>query len=242
MEPLYILALEKKLKNIQTMDLETLNWLYLKQEIEKIKFEIVCTKIPKISNKLLSEYSPIKADFVKEEKINSIHGLRHMTRVQVYVLIVCKLLNYNVYVKELLIVAGIHDIKRLNDKEDATHGYRAAEWFLKNNNHSSLDINLICNLTKSHDIEYSKISKLFLNKYEIEMNIFKVADALDRFRLPKEKWWPNKKYLLLNLDYNLLFDFAKFFIYNTEKTALDNKDASGGIINFCNKYNIFENE
>lgn len=55
------------------------------------------------------------------------------------------------------------------------------------------------------------------------MNIVKAADALDRFRLPKTKWWPDSKKMPL-APTNEIFALAYNLVLLTEKEAIRGLD------------------
>jgi hypothetical protein len=53
----------------------------------------------------------------------------------------------------------------------------------------------------------------------LQTKILKTADALDRFRLPKEKWWPDPARMPLAADG--LFGLCQFITFKTERDALE---------------------
>lgn len=110
----------------------------------------------------------------------------------------------------------------MNDKNDPEHGFTAAEWFLKNRklfDVSSRDAKEIYYAVRYHNIPEKYIPKEIDLKYKRSINLLKCADALDRFRLPKVKWWLNEDYLKIKPPEQLI-NFAKYLIIETEKYCL----------------------
>lgn len=138
---------------------------------------------------LFNKYIPKDSDFFNKKLIKSIHGKNHITRVMFNIILLNKIMNFNL--EPFLIAASYHDVRRENDNLDYDHGVRAAE-YIKGMPHLSqtADENLIYSLVRYHNIDYKKIPNDVLNKYKLEIDIFKAADALDRFRQPKSKWFP----------------------------------------------------
>src|SRR5690606_33857514 len=102
---------------------------------------------------------------------------------------------FNKNSKILLLSASIHDLRRVLDTKDEGHGFRADKWFELNHSKYNLnlkkdEINKICKIVRYHEKDNINSS----SKLDLEyINLFKLADTLDRFRLPKEKWWLDKK-------------------------------------------------
>ena len=119
--------------------------------------------------------------------------------------------------------ASLHDIRRKGDKGDERHGERAANWFKLNYNNLigtmqdpvNFDEDLIYQGIKYHDIPEKDIPKNIYKNNETIINILKAADALDRFRLPLKRWWPNPEFINLN-DIDKFFPVSKYFVYLSE--------------------------
>lgn len=115
-------------------------------------------------------------------------------------------------INEYIISASVHDLRRINDKEDKGHGKRASDWFIEN---ESIFLNFLSNANTSqfnnivesvafHDIDYESIPKHIYESHMLAIDIIKAADALDRYIQPKEKWWPNTNYIKIKESHKLL--------------------------------------
>ncbi len=188
------------------MDLNTLLW------IEDNKPYLASPHISGIDLKYVNKYLltniPQKKWFLSQSEINTVHGLRHTIRVMIYAIILGKqkrLLPPEI--RNVTIAAAIHDLRRINDKKDYGHSDRAYQWFLNNkdkiykkrlSNISPRDSESIGSAIFFHDEDYKHIKKnsRYLRSSKI-VDILKTADALDRYRLPKVKWWINDRRLSL---------------------------------------------
>jgi len=232
--PLYILAREKKQGNLQIIDKETLEW-YKKVAKPQRKHlsEVLPEYVPTKGDNILL-YIPQKSWFLRQKHINSIHGIRHILRVILYSNILAYTeKGYKVNISDTLICAAVHDLRRTSDKGDSGHGDRAARWFKSNlDKFSESDMsNLedILYVIKNHETPPELLnseSGIYKDKL---LTILRNADAVDRYRLPKEKWWAKKEYLQLSKAIKLL-EFAKYFVYATELDSLINPDKSIDII------------
>ena len=232
-EPLYIQAKNRTLGNFQQNDIETFNWCYKNLGIKSL-IDTKVEEVNLINIKEIIHFLPKREWFIKENYMNSIHGYLHTSRVIILLQILCNIYHYD-NKKVLLISAAIHDVKRVNDKRDRNHGLRAGEWFkkkfykhfkyLKND-----EVDIITNIVTYHETEYDKIPNLFLKRYYKEIVLLKVADALDRYRLPKKKWWPKIEYFKFDIPKNI-FVLSKLLIYYSEREKLvNNKDNYNSII------------
>jgi len=214
----------------QFMDIETLNWIKEnKPEFKNGEVSDIIFDYQKIIFNFEKFY--IKEDwFYKKEIINTIHGIRHMMRVLIYGVLVSDYLELDEKTMHKLCIAStLHDLRRVNDKDDVQHGCRAAEWFLKNKKElldyfnlemNKKDLEEIYFTIFFHDQDYK--SMIDNPNYQIHKNsidVFKTLDALDRYRLPKLKWWINDEYLNLKLPlfckefaYNLVLDSEELFL------------------------------
>lgn len=206
---LVTLASIDELPPIQYMDQETINWI----ENNKPKFRN--KKILSLvgSKKIIERYIPKKQWFFKKEHWDSIHGIRHLLRVAVWTLLYAREIKYSGNLKVVLIASVLHDVRRQNDKGDALHGLRSAKWFKKNEKEISkyfsvklnkFDIEEIYWLMIAHELSWPAVkSNPFYKKYKNSTEIIRTADALDRYRLPKLKWWINEKKLNLKVSNSL---------------------------------------
>jgi len=226
---LYIQARENNLGRIQQMDKETIEWIKLTSDFDskRISFSknIVLTK--KDIN-LFKKYIPKKKYFYQAH-LYSIHGLSHILRVMINTILICKLENIK-YCQPYLFAASIHDIRRRDDRSDRGHGERAWIWLQKNIdafNYPFLRSAEVLEIIKAaliyHEIDYPDIPRKISDQCRKAIDIIKAADALDRYRMPKEKWWPNPKLIKLKKAHSLISACEKFTI-ESESLILENNN------------------
>lgn len=193
----------------QYMDLETLNWIKKNRPSFNLDDELdlsIKSGIEK-SLSLIESFIPLVDWFLVLKKKDTIHGMRHIIRVIIHSFF---LLDVNKefspkYLKNALVAASIHDLRRRTDLMDINHGKRAARWF-KNNvklvedeyeiQFSDNDIEEIFYAIHFHNTPYETIvSTENYQKYKILTDILKTADAMDRYRLPSLRLWIKEKYL-----------------------------------------------
>jgi len=231
------LAQKGLLPKIQHMDNETLKW------IESNRPDFAKTKqifSPQILNQV-KKYFPAKQWFLEKSCIGSIHGLRHILRVVANAsnLIIGKKINFPLS-RNLLVASSLHDLRRKNDKGDKGHADRARKQFLLNAIEISKYYNIIfsnkdkeeiSNAIYFHEIPYSQIrtDERYL-KHKMIIDLLKTADALDRYRLPKLKWWINDDFLRLIPD-KFQKQFAFNLVINSEKKYLFNGNSTESVLN-----------
>lgn len=214
------LAEQKNLPLHQYMDKETVDWIAANNVFHGLE----SASLPKISFELLKQYIPPNDWFLNIDIIEGMHGMRHLLRVGVHSLAIsANTFGFVLNLKNLLVAAVLHDIRRENDKDDEKHGERAAKWFLNNTGEiseyfgvafSNNDKDEIYSAIYSHNLPYEKLKKekLYLRNHKI-IDFLKTADALDRYRLPKLKWWFNPEMVkivpsqeVMVLAYNLVLE------------------------------------
>lgn len=205
---LFELAANGTLPCHQQMDMGTLSWL-----VENgVQLGLL--------KKQKSVVSSVSSNFFLNKKlISGLHGQRHLYRVA----ILSQKLNVHFGNKcrasNLYIAALLHDVRRVNDNADVGHGSRSASWFLQNvsrleksfnRKFGKSDISEIYYSIYFHELPYEAFSSdpnYIKNKTMVD--ILRAADALDRYRQPKLKWWINDSYLQLKLNKRI-----KQFAYN----------------------------
>jgi hypothetical protein len=219
--PLWNLAQNNNLGDHQENDIETCSVIL--STVNQSSF-----LLPKINNitissndwSFLQNVLPDISVYLNSNLYYSLHGITHTARVMLYSLIISKLLNIKYELP--VFIASIHDIRRLNDRGDKEHGKRAGEYFLSNFNKnyndfaSKKDI-IYYSLCNHNNIEYS-------NNFEINfyLDLLKTADALDRFRLPKEKWWCNANIIPFKF-FNNILELFKIYVCRTEIDFITSK-------------------
>lgn len=141
----------------------------------------------------------------------SLHGELHAYRVGLLSGILA--LTYKMQLEPCIIAGLYHDIARINDKSDHGHGGRSAA--------RALSLGLIPNSLPAESITQAIVSHDLSAKREDPCSrILKTADALDRFRLPKTRWWPDIGLMPITPSTNLLA-LAFILVIASESFALE---------------------
>lgn len=220
------LAQQKKLPDYQYMDNETLNWIIENNPKfnSKNKYRMNIDKIEDFK-----KYIPPKNWFLDLKKQETIHGVRHLLRITIYADILRVESKGEIKKQNLIISAMLHDIQRLNDKDDYGHGERSAKWFLDNIIEIEKCFKAVFNDSDKKEIYYAiyyhnlpyKIisSENNYKKHKNIVDIIKTSDALDRYSQPKLKWWIDDKYLVL-IPPDEIKEFAYNLVAQSEKLYL----------------------
>jgi len=176
---------------------------------------------------LLSDYKELMNDFNTKILYKSdIHGINHNIRVAFYTFIISTVEKIsNDDFKLVIEAAKYHDIGRINDREDKTHGQRSSESldFLKNK-YSDEELNILKSIIECHSLNDEELINI-TNKNKVKdfdrckklLEILKDSDGLDRVRL---------EYPFVNVDY-IRTDTAKkliltsYEIYNNYKNICE---------------------
>lgn len=246
MSSLVQLAARKTLPNHQFIDVETLNWIKANNPFTEFNSQITpplydTTDIFNILNKCKIDHSWFNHD----EAVNSIHGIRHLLRVATNGL---NLLKYGLgeqqYKNIILIASLCHDIKRETDKSDPNHGKRSAIWFKKNlksiektfitlNRH---EVDNVFYAIYYHETELSELVHLpEYQSHKYAIDLLKIADALDRYRLPKLKWWINDDLLPLAPPMSAKY-FAYKLVIESENNYLQGNSSYNSVLSAIQKY------
>jgi hypothetical protein len=192
------LAEAKNLPLHQYMDADTIEWIARNNPFaydHSRSFTLSSTELS-----LLRSYAPLEEWFLMPVSANTIHGVRHLLRVAACALALVRAVPaLTPKLSNLLVASVLHDVRRLHDKEDPAHGQRAAEWF--RDRHAAIASRFSLNFAK-HDIEeiawsmfYHNVAYAQINEepsyseHKLIVDALKTADAMDRYRLPKLKWW-----------------------------------------------------
>ena len=214
------------------MDEGTLDWIESNETIlfperpskafgDRVTAITVMATIERFAPKIEWYSHPLLAD--------SIHGLRHTMRVIALAHVIAETIETRVARTEILLAAALHDLRRENDRQDPSHGQRAATWWLQNRSaicdtfHVDLvQQDLVFQLIRLHELPSEDFSPDDFSSYETwrkDVDALKLADALDRYRLPKAKWWidDNKTQLkasagLKNLAFQLMVRSERHFL------------------------------
>ncbi|RMB83310.1 hypothetical protein [Streptomyces shenzhenensis] len=171
----------------------------------------------------------------------SLHGVRHAMRTAALAAVLAEANNLDdTDAATAVLAAAVHDCRRHDDKDDPGHGARAAIWLATNAdtvcNHYGLTatprrIVQAATAVRLHDIPYDAFTTADQSDHaqaERVTDIVKAADALDRYRLPKLKWWPASRYVrepAFDQTRALAFDL----VLVSERTALAGADGAAAV-------------
>jgi len=174
--------------------------------------------------------------FTNELIRDGIHGYRHVCRVAIHSLLLATQIKPEISEQEidaLIFIALLHDCRRINDNTDSRHGIRVNEWLNKNNNvlpkklqplFKAIYFSIIV-----HDDSYDQIiKKKDYQKFKFFVDIQKTADALDRYRFPREDWWLKDEFVALFPDRRAMA-FAYDLALECEVLYLQNKDNQNSV-------------
>ncbi|MFJ9029997.1 hypothetical protein ACIRQP_16015 [Streptomyces sp. NPDC102274] len=138
----------------------------------------------------------------------SLHGVRHAMRTAALAAVLAEANSLDdADTATAILAAAVHDCQRRNDKDDRGHGARAAIWLAANADtvwgHFGLTatprrIVQAATAIRLHDVPYEAFTaddRTDHARAERITDVLKAADALDRCRLPKLKWWPDARYV-----------------------------------------------
>lgn len=203
-ESLVALAEKHALPKFQYMDEATHRWILQNNPGYEVG------KLPNVQSDLswLSTLSLPSEWFLEPRLVDSLHGLRHLLRTAYLSLcLIGDVSRRDTNAKCAAIAALVHDIRRLDDKGDSGHAERSAFWFKQH----AIEVGLHFGLTFTpediisietaialHEVPYKDFTpqqQSLYHEHTVLVDLLKTADALDRYRLPKLKWWINDEYL-----------------------------------------------
>lgn len=198
----------------QKLDIESITWIknqkpkYFNSGFNLGNFYNTSIELP---------LPPPKHWYLNKSLYSTIHGVMHLNRVFIHLHILTKNNKItDVEKKSLFLSALLHDIRRKNDRKDKEHGKRASKWFNNNYNmvinryniYDKCSKNLVSFIIKYHQDDIVPLRTKFSEREILILKIFKIADALDRFRLPNSLWWLDKKFVFYPIeDKHILFAF-----------------------------------
>jgi hypothetical protein len=238
-----------KQSNLSLIEMASIGSLPLRQYMDLSTWEWIVSNRPKTYKQVeppfnkqildqLLRYVPPKEWFLDRHGCNTIHGYRHIIRVIYHSLVLAKRSGSDKLLKRAPIVAKINDLRRMDDKGDEGHGTRAAEWFVNNKDivQLHLGIELSCDDLESistgitlHEVPYETIKETEIYKNNSELvDTIKTADALDRYRLPKLKWWPDLK-MLKKIPSNDQVQLAYDLVVASEREYLNGAESANSV-------------
>ena len=186
-----------------------------KEYLYKYEQVDMCNIMHEIQNTSDYEYLKNKLESIKKQYLYKSygHGLSHNEKVMLFSLYIARKENIeNEYLDILLDGAIYHDIGRINDIDDMSHGERGAiivNNIIKYDNRENQEmLQFIIHAHSVNDIDILKILEKYknINKKDIALKLAKIlkdADALDRARLNEEDRL-NPKYLRTNTSKTML--------------------------------------
>jgi len=196
--PLYRLAANRCLPSHQPMDQDTLSWIVANRP-----------DFPEGDVLVLSRRSavliPRPGWFSAPRQAAGIHGVLHGARVSLLAGLLAEQQGLDHDQTTVLVAAAaVHDCRRRDDRDDPGHGARAATWFQR---HQDAVLALTgaptpclravrdaATAISLHDVPYEHFTppqdRLY-RRSRVLVDLLRAADALDRYRLPAVRWWPD---------------------------------------------------
>ncbi|THA32291.1 hypothetical protein E6R18_13820 [Streptomyces sp. A1277] len=180
----------------QTMDLDTLDWIAENRPP-------FTSAPPRLSPRAVM-LTPDASWFTDPQQAGSLHGIGHNARVS---LLASVLANEHGLDRDhalaLCAAAAVHDCRRRGDRNDPGHGQRAAQWFTAHTGTVTAALDHLvppAALARAalaislHDVPYEAFTPEQNDAYRQAphlVDLLKAADAMDRYRLPLTRWWPD---------------------------------------------------
>lgn len=153
------------------------------------------------------EIPPFDPRWLLEPRIeDGIHGTRHALRVALFARALATELGLSCAERRIAVVAALlHDARRLHDQGDEDHGLRGAAWVHENaetlaplQDLDAADRAAVALAILNHEVPYPEVeATASYAAADWLTDVLKTADALDRYRLPKTKWWLDESKLKL---------------------------------------------
>ncbi|MER8103011.1 hypothetical protein [Kitasatospora sp. NPDC094016] len=175
--------------------------------------------------------------FARREAADSIHGVRHGARVALLVQILAHDHDHDHdhdhgtdpdRTQALAVAAACHDCRRHHDRDDPGHGQRAARWLAENTTTVAAALGTAptpeaTTAVALHDVAHHAFTDDQTSAYRRHQDaadLLKAADALDRYRLPLARWWPDPSRLRLPVPV-WLHPVAHDLVVHSEQARLD---------------------
>ncbi|CAM5397499.1 hypothetical protein KAURM247S_07739 [Kitasatospora aureofaciens] len=219
--PLRVLAETRRLPDHQHMDQHTLTWIASNRPAGP--------SVPATMPHRPALLVPDASWFASPPVIDSIHGAMHNARVS---LLVQFLAQHHELVRDqalaLAAAAACHDCRRHHDRNDPGHGERAARWLAGNLDTVARTFGQpvtteTITAVALHDVPHDAFTDTQASAYRQSphlVDLLKAADALDRYRLPLRRWWPDPSRLRVALP-TWLPPVAFDLVVHSEQASLD---------------------
>lgn len=217
--------------NFTAIDIKSKKFKYYKKAKEQLKYQYNLNDIKDIINtsNITSDYLKHMLDFDTTILYKSEgHGVNHNIRVCLFAYIISS--NEDITARDFALImeaCKYHDIGRINDLEDASHGKRSADklTFL-DNKYTKEEINYIKTIITCHSLNDKEFNKVAIKNgiKDIERckkmhEILKDSDGLDRVRLHYP--YVNEKYIRTETAKRMIV-FAHELFYNYETILKNN--------------------
>ncbi|SEM67860.1 hypothetical protein [Streptacidiphilus jiangxiensis] len=215
------LALAGQLPDHQALDRQTLSW-------------IACNRPPQTEPRPRdldrpALFVPARAWFARPQAAESIHGVRHGARVALLVQLLAPAHGVEPgRARALAGAAACHDCRRQGDRTDPGHGRRAADW-LTGQADAVVGVfgteftDEVLTAVALHDVAHPDFTDQQAGAYRLHhqaVDLLKAADALDRYRLPLERWWSDPARLTRPVP-NWAPPLAHDLVVHSEQARLD---------------------
>ncbi len=184
----------------------------------------------KISAELLRKFEP-NNEWLNHPSFD--HGVGHLTRVFILQELICNLLDQqgaSVDRNAVRYAAMAHDIGRVNDFEDPTHGRDSAKW-MKDNLSNTLTPETLD--TATYIVHWHSLSDSEAPVMTTELKVLKDADGLDRVRLGDM----NESYLRLGVSKSLI-DTARMLFAASKQGNFGEVETFEDVIKACRELGL----
>jgi hypothetical protein len=236
------LARDKALPPFQRMDRETVRWIRANQPAFPEGADLQLPALDPAVVNTLDRAAAIRSTWYAEPDLfDSLHGIRHALRTAVNGALLARL--HGIPIEDqvaLVIAAAIHDCRRRHDQDDPGHGDRAAAW-LSDNHHKvayhfqtgiTIGLRRMQAALRLHEVPYAHFSppdRAAPARTRLLVDLLKTADALDRYRQPKLKWWPDVQFLRLVPPANVA-RLAYELVCDSEQARLSGVDSASSVV------------
>lgn len=238
---LVALAARKALPEHQYMDAATVAWIASQGRDIPDPLRIPALNVSPIARRVATS-APIPLSWHAEPALaESIHGTRHLLRTATLAAVLADLHQLDEHdTATLVIAAAVHDCRRVHDKDDIGHGKRGAAWLTEHAaeifRHFGVSPALERTRTAAvavrlHEVPYADFTDRDITDHAAAQHVsdlLKTADALDRYRLPKRKWWPRNEFLRV-IPPHWLHRMAFELVVETETARLETADSAGAV-------------
>ncbi|MDT0422683.1 hypothetical protein [Streptomyces evansiae] len=232
------LAAQRRLPPHQYMDRVTVDWI----GDNRPSFPSSRTPALRARSRDLLTHLALPPQWWADRRLyTSLHGVRHALRTATFAAVLAETNGLDdADVATATLAAAVHDCRRHHDRADPGHGARAAVWLAANAdtvwNHVGLTAAprlsvRAATAIRLHDIPYEAFTKDDVTDHARTgpiADVLKAADALDRYRLPKLKWWPDTRYVH-EPAFDSLRELAFDLVLISEQAHLTGADGSAAV-------------